>query len=343
MATAFPPVTVAAITPPGAELGEGPVWRSRDPGAGSEAGAGGDDAGELLWLDILRKRVFRTAPDASAAAGFVTTELTKSELPSRVGAVAVARASPADGSPRLVAALEDGFYALNGATGEVLRRIAAVEAESEETRFNDGKVDPQGRFWCGSMDLGESKPLGSLYRMGVDGSVARVDGVGSVTISNGMAWSSDTMYYIDTPTRCVVAFDYDPASGEINGASRRTVVTFPDVDADGLPMGYPDGMCIDADGKLWIACWGGSRVCQWDPASGAMLRSVMLPALQVTCPAFGAGDCAGVLFATTATVGMDRDSRAKYPLAGAVFAIRGTGASRHPLDGAAFAGDVDDS
>ena len=174
-------------------LGEGPVWDPR-----SE---------RLLWVDIPDGRSLSTDPSTGVTVG--------RGLGKAVGVV-LPRSSGGH-----VAALQDGFYTLADEGSPQL--IAAVEADDPSTRFNDGEIDPHGRFWAGTMGWEAEPGHGSLYRLDPDGSVHTM--LTDVTISNGLGWSPDgrTMYYVDTPTMRVDRFDYDPISGDIE--NRREFVT----------------------------------------------------------------------------------------------------------------------
>jgi sugar lactone lactonase YvrE len=191
--------------------------------------------------------------------------------------------------------------------------IAKVEPRLAGNRFNDGKCDLTGRFWAGTMDIEERRASGALYFLERN-KVRRV--LGGVTISNGLGWSpnNDTMYYIDTPTRRVCAFDYNAETGKVK--DRRTVVDFnPD------QQGSPDGMAVDTEGKMWVAHWGGSRVTRWNPATGRPLDAVILPVSQVTSCCFG-GRNLDELYITTARTGLDREALLRQPLAGGVFRVK---------------------
>jgi sugar lactone lactonase YvrE len=136
--------------------------------------------------------------------------------------------------------------------------------------------------------------------------------VEGVAVSNGIVWSSDqsTLYYIDTFTREVAAYDYDVASGDIS--NRRVAVL---IDEE---LGFPDGMSIDENGMLWIAHWGGAAVRQWDPLSGKLLQSLSVPARHVTACAFG-GENLRDLYITTATSGFSKEDLLVQPRAGNLF------------------------
>jgi sugar lactone lactonase YvrE len=224
-----------------------------------------------------------------------------------VGAVAPYR----DGS--LMAALKSGIVLLDPDTG-AREAVGHPEAHLPGNRYNDGKCDPAGRFWVGSMSLQEEPGVGSLYMIDHDGSIIRQ--LEGVTISNGLAWSNDyhTMYYIDTPTFEVAAFDYDLSTGAIS--NRRVAIRIPESE------GYPDGMTIDREGCLWIAHWDGWQVTRWNPDTGRKLHHLPMPVSRVTSWAFG-GDTGNDLYITSARTGLSAEELGRQPLAGAVFVVRG--------------------
>lgn len=268
----------------GCELAEGPVWDDR--------------VQALYWVDILAGNIFRYFP--------VTGVLDTFSLEIPVGAVGLRR------QEGLVLAIRDGFALFDPETHLILP-LADPESELPGNRFNDGKPGPDGAFWAGTMAYSLAEGAGTLYRLAPDGVVTPQ--VTGVTLSNGLAWSLDesTLYYVDTSPRRVYAFDFDAENGRLT--NRRIALTTPH------EMGYPDGMTLDAEGKLWIAHFGGGCVGRWDPDSGTILQKIPLPASQVTCCAFG-GDDLHTLYVTTAHEGMRASQRKKEPLAGALFAIR---------------------
>jgi sugar lactone lactonase YvrE len=266
-----------------AELGEGPVW---------------DSASECLYfVDIERSRVHRFHSTTHASRIY--------DAGSMVGAVGLTDAGD------LVMAVRDGFARIDLDTGRV-RLIAAVEADRPDQRMNDGKCDAAGRFWAGTMALDYRRGAGALYRLDPDGRVHTM--VRDVTISNGLDWTDDgrRMYYIDTPTRSIDVFDFDPASGAI--ANRRSLVQVP------TGLGSPDGMTLDADGGIWVAFWGGSAVRRYTP-DGALDCEIRLPVTQPTSIAFGGRDLRD-LYITTAATTLSPEERARQPHAGGVFRCR---------------------
>jgi sugar lactone lactonase YvrE len=261
-----------------ARLGEGPVWDAR--------------SGRLIWVDIEGAALHSTHPE--------TGETTTLPMPMPIG-IAVPRQSGG-----FVAALEDGFYAIGTDGGTEL--IAEIDNRARGLRFNDGACDPAGRFLAGTMAYDFKPGAGSLYRLEPDLSVSRL--IDSVTISNGLGWSPDggTMYYVDTPTKRIDAFDYDVESGAI---SRRR----PFVEIEGEGRG--DGLCVDVDGAVWVALWPGWSVRRY-LADGTLDAIVPLPVAEVSSCVFG-GSSLDELFITTAWSTLSDEQRAAQPLAGSLF------------------------
>ena len=266
-----------------AELGEGAIWNQK--------------TREFYWVDIEGGKVFTFNP--------LLEEMRTIPVGQRVGTVV-----PSSKEGHVVIALQDGIYSLNLDTKE-MTLLAEAPYDPQTTRFNDGKCDPAGRFWVGSMALDSKPHAAALYTF--NGTQQVTQALDSVSISNGLCWSADrlTMYYVDTPTQTVQAFDYDDSSGSISNG--RVVVKIDDAEA------FPDGMTIDSEGKLWIALWGGSSVVRYDPETGELLSRISVPAKNVTSCAFG-GVNFDTLFITTASIGMNEEEQIKYSRAGAVFA-----------------------
>ena len=275
-----------------AELGEGPIW---DP-----------DAGQLVWVDIRAGRIHRTDPSTGTDS---TLEIGRS-----VGSVALRRRGG------LVLATDDGFRLLDpGST--TTRLLTPVEADRPLTRMNDGKVDPAGRFWAGTMARDEGPGLGTLYRLGPDGTATAM--VAPIGISNGLDWSDDgtTMYYIDTLDQSVDTFRYDLATGSIS--DRRVHIAF-----DRQRDGGPDGLTLDAEGYLWLALWDGWCVRRYAP-DGTLDREIRLPVARVTSLTFG-GAAYEDLYITCAWKDLQAEDRSAQPLAGGIFHCR-PGVAGRPL------------
>ena len=266
-----------------ARIGEGPVWD--------------EQKGCLYWLDIMNCLIYRYDP--------VSGRNEPLQLDQMVGAVALCR----DGA--LVAALADGFARVDFAAGSV-ETIWTAENEIGN-RFNDGKCDPDGRFWAGTLSLTGQTGTGNLYCLDKDLKVHLA--LPGVSVSNGLAWSPDrqSLFYIDSPTREVWCFDYDPRITRLG--KRETVVRIAPEE------GIPDGMTIDIQGRLWVAQWGGSRVCCYDPQNGSKVNEVLFPVEQVSSCTFGGPDLSD-LYVTTASNGLSEESLRRQPAAGALYRVK---------------------
>ena len=206
----------------------------------------------------------------------------------------------------ILVALKTALSLFDPKTG-AFKPIAPPHSDDPDMRCNDGKCDRQGRFWVGTMAMEKRAPTGRLYRMDArNGWQAVLDGI---DIPNSLCWSPDgrTMYFADSMQRAIWAFPYDPATGAIG---ERRVFLCTD------PSEVPDGGTVDAEGFVWSARFGGSRVVRHAP-DGRVDRVIEVPARQVTSCAFGGADLS-TLFITTAVVGMTAEQRAANPLAGAL-------------------------
>ena len=251
----------------------------------------------LYWVDILDRKVNIYDPATGANSVFTVNQ--------DVGTVV------ADTAGNLMLALRDGFARLNIDSGEV---VMVAEQKSEGIRFNDGKCDPAGRFWAGTMADDMAEGAGALYCLDTDRTVRRM--IEKVTISNGLVWTLDTkyFYFIDTPTREVAAFDYDIDSGNISNRTAAFKIE--------EKLGYPDGMAIDEADMIWIAHWGGGKVTRWNPKTGKLLETITVPhASLVTSCAFGGPDLSE-LFITTATVDLNEEQKRSQTLAGSLFRVQ---------------------
>jgi sugar lactone lactonase YvrE len=250
----------------------------------------------VYFADILRRRVHRFDPATNGSRVY--------DVDRMVGAVALSEAGD------LIMAVQGGFARLDPDTGRV-STLVDVDGTGGSLRMNDGKVDPAGRFWAGTMALDERAGAGALYRLDPDGSVHTM--LRGVTISNGLDWSDDgrTMFYIDSPTYSVDAFDFDPAAGTI--LNRRPFATVPKSD------GAPDGLTIDAEGHVWVAFWGGGAVRRYAP-DGTCVAEIRLPPKYVTSCTFGGADRRD-LYITTQGLDVPAADRAVQQ-AGALFVAR---------------------
>jgi sugar lactone lactonase YvrE len=263
-----------------ANLGEGPVWDAR--------------TSELLWVDIMAGLVHRFDPAKGTDISFDVGQPVGAVVPRSAGGYALA--------------VRDGF-AITEAHADDLRLVAPIDLDRPKLRMNDGACDSSGRFWAGTMHVDEVPDAGSLYRLELDSSVETM--LGDVTISNGIGWSPDdtVMYYVDTTTLGIDAFDFDAASGAI--WNRRRLVTIEE------GAGQPDGLVVDEDGCIWLALWEGWGVRRYSP-DGTLMGVVNVPVARVTKPAFG-GAALDELFITTAA---PDTPAAEQPHAGGIFFVR---------------------
>ena len=264
-------------------VGEGPIWVANE--------------GALYWVDIKGLAMHRL--------DVATGRSTAWKTPERVGAL-IPR-----GRGGFIACCKSGVYEVE-APFEAFRFVCAPDSDVTGNRFNDAKCDPAGRLWAGTMDDEEVQASGRLYRFDDLHHVTRFrDGV---ALSNGLGWSPDgrTMYFVETVKGVVWAYDYDLDSGTANAGRVFAEVRSSD--------GYADGLCVDAEGCVWLAHWGGARLTRFTP-EGRIDRVVDVPALQVTSCAFG-GDGLETLFITSAAIGLDQAALARFPLSGSVFAFR---------------------
>lgn len=248
----------------------------------------------LYYVDIEGHRIHRLNPKSGEEVSW--------DLGQRVGTVVPRK----EGG--LVFAGDHGFYFLNEMSGEI-HPIGDPEPEKTENRFNDGKCSPDGYFFAGTISLVKKAGDARLYRLSPDGSIE--EAFGPVTNSNGIVWSADgkTLFYIDTPRKEVLAFDY--SDGKLT--KERSVISTAHYEAS------PDGMAIDEDGNVWIAFCHGACVICFNPITGKELRKVDLPCLETTSCAFG-GENLEDLFVTT---GIHKTEKEEH--AGRIFRIRGLG------------------
>jgi sugar lactone lactonase YvrE len=273
------------------ELGEGPVWDALNQ--------------QVLWLDIMRGKIHQYNIYSKAHTIFNVGEM--------IGCIA-----PRE-SGGLIAGLENGIAFID-TEKNYIQHITNPE-KGLPNRFNDGKCDAAGRFWAGTMAKSEEDNRGNLYVIETDLSIKKK--IENVSISNGIAWNADNtiMYYIDTPTRYVFAFDYNIATGDID--NQRVVIDLTHEN------GYPDGMTIDQEGMLWIAFYGGWRVARYDPNTEKLLQEIELPVENITSCTFGGVDLDD-LYITTASKGLNEESLQKQPHAGKLFIVKNCGVKGTP-------------
>jgi sugar lactone lactonase YvrE len=248
----------------------------------------------LIFVDITGRRLYRFDPDSN--------RVEHTNVDEDIGCVAVARGGG------YVAGMRTGLWLLNEA-GTKRRKLADNPEDHATSRFNDGRVDPVGRYLTGTLDEPKAGGRAGLYRYDSRGLAKVSDGI---MTSNGLAFSPDgrTLYFSDTPRFVVYRFDYDPQTGEAD--NRREFIR---IEPTATDRGRPDGAAVDADGCYWTALYEGSRVARFDP-TGQLMSTHVLPVRCPTMPAFGGADMK-TLFVTTA-----RDKNAAPGAGGGVYCLR---------------------
>ena len=289
-------MTFQALTPQTHELGESPFWHPHEQ--------------MLYWVDIPGKHIHRCNIFMGSVESWA--------MPSEPGSIA-----PAE-SGGLVIALRDGIYRAH-TWGGTLEKLAAAQHDTATTRFNDGKADPAGRFWAGTMYEPRTQTDAQLFTL--NGHALEVK-VSNATIANGLAWSPDckTIYWADTPTHTVRAWDWDVASNAMTNErvfkqwpGKPALWQFGKDDYQGYG-GRPDGAAVDAEGNYYVAMFEGARICKLSPA-GVELASIPVPAQCPTMPCFG-GDDMKTLYVTTACYSRSAAELQLYPQSGCVFSMR---------------------
>ena len=257
------------------DLGEGAFWHP--------------ERAEFFWFDITGRRLHSLARswdfDAMvSAAGWIDRD-------------------------RLLIASETRLFTFDLTTG-AQATLCALEADNPVTRSNDGRADPQGGFWIGTMGKRAEPGAGAIWRW-QGGTLRRL--FPGITISNALCFPPDgrSAIFTDTPTRRLMRVALDA-----QGWPMGDPVCWLDLSAEGL---NPDGAVVDAEGRVWIAQWGAARVAVYAP-DGAFLHAVQVPAPHASCPAFGGAGLAD-LFVTTARQGLATPG----PLDGATFRAAGIG------------------
>jgi sugar lactone lactonase YvrE len=281
-------------------LGESPFWHAEE--------------NLLYWVDIPGKRVLRASIPKSAP------PLVQAwDMPSEPGCIA-----PADGGG-LVIALRHGVFRAR-TWGGALEPVTTLPYDPATVRANDGKCDPLGRFWVGTIDEPKARHAAELFSIDCHAGAPKVlRQAGDALTANGLAWSPDnrTLYWADTPNHVVHAWDYHLQANTLSAhrihlqfAPKPAGWTF---DAAGY-RGRPDGAAVDVLGNYWVSLFEGQRIACYAP-DGTLLREIPTPAQCPTMPCFG-GDDLQTLFITTARHGRSAEELAVFPDSGAVFFLR---------------------
>lgn len=271
-------------------LGESPLWDYR--------------VNALYWVDIEGRKILQFFPDSKKVEIFPT--------PMRVSALGLREKGG------MVCAADEGFHFWDPQTN-TFEFICHPEQGKEVSRFNDGHVDRQGRFWAGTMTpKGASS---SLYRLDADLSIHRMES--GVTISNGIGWSLDNnlMYFTDSARKTIFLYDFDAPSGEIG--NKRVFFRL-----EGA--GVPDGLSIDAEGCIWSAIYDGWKILRIDP-NGSVMQEIIFPVSRPSSCAFGGRDLQ-TLYATSISEGLQIAELEQQPLSGDLFQVTNAAAGlREPM------------
>ncbi len=288
---------IRCVVEASALLGEAPYWSGRDQA--------------LTWVDMLGPSIQRWSPAPGAASGGMPGAAVESWPMPRLTSLAV----PRRGGGFLLAQ-PSGLRLVDHERGQD-EPFVHPEASRPGNRYNDGKCDPRGRLWIGTLDPTGQPGRGSLLRVDPDGTHERIDT--GFTVANGIGFAPDgrTLYFAESAGRTLFAYDLDLRRGA--ASRRRTFVAWP----EGVK---PDGIAVDEEGGVWVAIWDGWRVERWSH-DGRLLRTVRLPVPRPTSVAFG-GRSLDRLYVTTARVRLGPDALASAPLSGSVFemapGVRGT-------------------
>lgn len=267
-----------------AALGECPLWSVEEQ--------------VLYFVDIKKSRIHRFDPSSKA--------LDTLTLPEEVGCIGLVEGGG------FVAGLRSGIWLISN-RGELLRKLASNPEDQTISRFNDGMVDPAGRFIAGTVDETREQGIASLYRCDAKGLEKLA---GGLLTSNGVAFAPDgkRLYHSDTLRYSLFTYDYDVSTGE---ATNRQLFAKFGSDTD---KGRPDGGAVDVEGCYWTALFEGGRVQRYTP-DGALIGEYPAPAKCPTMITFGGPDMK-TLYCTSASIGRPEDELAEYPLSGALFSMR---------------------
>ncbi|KAG8182676.1 hypothetical protein JTE90_012912 [Oedothorax gibbosus] len=291
-------MNVTAVSERKSDLGEGPHW---DP-----------LIQKLYYVDAFVGDVCRLDPATGLTETVHLDGITTFVIPYRTD------------PSKLLITLTRQIRKLDFNTGEseVLTELTPADGKD---RFNDGKCDNRGRLWTGTLVPSEEEK-GHLYRLDPNYTLTQV--ADKVTLSNGLAWSIDNrkFYYVDSEKKIIHSFDYNLEDG--TASNQQVLVNYSERD-EFKDLGVPDGMTIDIEGKLWVACYGGSCLLRLDPETRTILHKVDFPCKNVTSCCFG-GPHLDILYVTTAKRELPEDEKDSEPLAGAVFAVTGHGTRGQP-------------
>ncbi len=268
-------------------LGESPVWHKK--------------RNTCFWTDIEGKKIYEQSLDGRKKNYWEIDRRASLLIPFTQNS--------------LILAVQGGIAEFDLEKGS-MRWLCIIEEQLPANRCNDGAIDSKGRLWVGTMNVSCEPMAGALYC--IDDTLQPMLKIPQLSITNGLVWSLDnkTMYHIDSPKFCVQAYAFDEYTGNIT--PNEIAVKIPE------SMGSPDGMCIDEEGMLWVAHWGGFAVRRWNPNNGELLQTITFPVPQVSSCAF-VGENLDRLLVTTARENMRPEQLTSYPESGNVYLVEGLG------------------
>jgi sugar lactone lactonase YvrE len=277
-------ITAKVAYPIKAILGEGSLWDVNNQC--------------LLWVDILDHKIYSFDPKTNCNIGY--------DMGQDIGAVVITK------SGLWAYADQDGIGFFNPKSGQKTEG-SKPEEKHPEIRFNDGKCDPRGTFWAGTMAYDCTEGEGILYEFDALGNVSKK--LTGLTISNGLVWdvAKTKFYFIDSTTYEIHGYDYDSTTGKIQNK-----IVVAEIDQ---VLGLPDGMTIDSEDHLWVALFGGGKVIRIDPKTGFIVYEVVVPAPNVTSCAFGGTDL-NDLYITSASYNMGKKALEQFPYSGSLFKVK---------------------
>lgn len=271
-------------------LGECPIWSKKE--------------NALYFVDILAPSIHRFEPHSGKHEVYPVKE--------HIGCIGLREKGG------FIAAMRTGIFLLNS-SGEVEKKIEDNPTNPHESRFNDGKVDPWGKFWCGTIWKPRDFLNGKLCR--IDSNFHLEVKAGDVLVSNGLAFSPDKkwMYHSDTPNHILYRYPIDSDSGEISG-SREVFLNFENNITDKNYGGRPDGGTFDSEGYYWSAQFAGGRILRISP-DGDITDEIKLPVKWPTMVCFG-GDGLRTLYVTSSRENRSKEELEQFPESGNLFSIK---------------------
>ena len=250
----------------------------------------------LFWLDVHGKRLYEYVPEEKNCRTW--------DFPRKISTVVP------ESRNTVVVAQENQLVRLDVASG-ARETLAAIENAGGKLRFNDGKCDPLGKFWVGTLRAKDSPVMGALYAFAPDGQKATK--IESVYNSNGLGWSPDQkwFYHVDSPTKRVARYRYDADTGAIS---------YDGVAVQTAAYGIPDGLAVDVAGNIWVVITDKGVHC-WNPHTGELVSRIVLPSCHITSCAFGGANL-DELYITTARFRVSTNSLNEFPLTGSLFMVR---------------------